>query len=104
MCNIAPSGPPLLVMSQKTSTTLILWWDPPSNESRNGIIRQYVIRVIEADTSTTTTSTSNTTQLTLNDLHPYYTYKCSVAAETVGVGPYTAVLKVQLDEDSKSMQ
>ena len=104
MCNIAPSGPPLLVMSQKTSTKLILSWDPPSNESQNGIIRQYVIRIIEADTSTTTTYTSNTTQLTLNDLHPHYTYKCSVAAETVGVGPYTADLTVQLDEDSKSMQ
>ena len=104
MCNIAPSGPPLLLMSQKTSTTLILWWNPPSYESQNGIIRQYVIWVIEAGTSTITTYTSNTIQLTLNDLHPYYTYKCLVAAETVGVGPYTAVLTVQLDEDSKSMQ
>lgn len=89
-------------MSRKTSTSLTLFWDPPSNESQNGIIRQYVIRIIEDETSTTTTYMTNSSQLTVNDLHPYYTYKCSVAAETVGVGPYTSVLTVQLDEDSES--
>ena len=60
-----------------------------------------MIRIVEDDTSTTTTYTSTTTTITVNSLHPYYTYKCSVAAETVALGPYTAVLTVQLDEDSE---
>ena len=88
-------------MSLKTSNSLILLWDPPLNESQNGIIQQYVIQILEDDTSTTTTYYSNNTLLTVNNLHPYYTYKCSVAAITVGVGPYSVILAVQLDEDSK---
>ena len=88
-------------MSLKTSNSLILSWDPPLNESQNGIIRSYVIQILEDDTSTTTTHYSNNTLLTVNNLHPYYTYKCSVAAFTVGLGPYSAILTVQLDEDSK---
>ena len=99
----APSRPPLQLMSLKTSNSLTLLWDPPSNESQNGIIRWYVIQILENDTSTTTTHYSNNTQITIENLHPYYTYKCSVAAFTVGVGPYSAILAVQLDEDSKQL-
>ena len=61
-----------------------------------------MIRVIENDTDTTT-YTSNVTWQAVDNLHPYYTYKCSVAAETVGLGPYSAILTVQLDEDSESI-
>ena len=98
---IAPSGSPLSLTSQKTSTSLTLSWDPPANESQNGAIRQYIIKILEDDTSTTTEYNSSVSIITITDLHPYYTYKCSVAAETVDIGPYTAVLTVQLDEDSK---
>ena len=97
----APSAPPLVLTAEKTSDSLTLSWDPPANESRNGVIQRYVIRILEDDTSTSTDYYSSTTQITVSDLHPYYTYKCSVAAETVGVGPYTAIVTVQLDEDSE---
>ena len=62
-----------------------------------------MIRIAEDETDTTTTYIFNVTQLTVIDLHPYYTYKCSVAAETVGLGPYSTILTVQLDEDSESI-
>ena len=100
----APSAPPLALTAEKTSDSLTLSWDPPANESQNGVIQRYVIRILEDDTSTSTDYYSSTTQITVSDLHPYYTYKCSVAAETVGVGPYTAILTVQLDEDSECIQ
>ena len=100
---IAPSGSPLSLTSQKTSTSLTLSWDPPANESQNGVIRQYIIKILEDDTSATTEYNSSVSIITITDLHPYYTYKCSVAAETVDIGPYTAVLTVQLDEDSKGL-
>ena len=98
----APSGAPLSLTSQKTSRSLTLSWDPPANESQNGVIRQYRVKIVEDDTNTMTTHTSNISMITLTNLHPYYTYKCSVAAETVDIGPYTSVLPVQLDEDSKN--
>ena len=39
------------------------------------------------------------TQVTLQSLHPYYTYTCRVAAVTTGPGPYTGNLTIQLPED-----
>ena len=48
--------------------------------------------------------TSNTTQITVTNLHPFYNYNCSVAAETVGIGPYSERLSVQLNEYSKILR
>ena len=100
---IAPSSPPLQLMAEKTSDSISLTWDAPPYESQNGIISQYVIHILEYDTSTTALYYSNTTNTTVNGLHPYYIYKCSVAAMTVDIGPYTAVITLQLDEDSESL-
>ena len=99
---IAPSSPPLQLMAEKTSDSISFTWDAPPYESQNGIISQYVIRILEINTTTTTLYYSNITNTTVFGLHPYYIYKCSVAAETVDVGPYTAIITLQLDEDSKS--
>ena len=90
-------------MAEKTSNSISLTWDAPPIESQNGIISQYVLRILEDDTSTTRFYYSNTTSTIVFGLHPYYIYKCSVAAETVDIGPYTAVITLQLDEDSKSL-
>ena len=72
---------------------------PPSVESQNGVIRQYVVKVTEDETSAVVLHYTNSTQVTVEDLHPYYTYTCSVAAETVEVGPYSTTIIIQLDED-----
>lgn len=39
--------------------------------------------------------------ISFDNLHPYYTYQCTVAAYTVGVGPYTLPITVQLDPEGK---
>ena len=97
----APSGSPVALMADKSSSTLTLCWEPPSIESQNGIIWQYVVYITENETDTTTHHYSNTTQLIISGLHPFYTYKCAVAAETIGVGPFSAILVIQLDEYSE---
>ena len=43
----------------------------------------------ELDTGITFTVLSNTTEALLYDVHPFYTYECSVAAETIAIGPYS---------------
>ena len=91
-------------MAVKTSDSISLTWDAPPYESQNGIISQYVIHILEIDTSTATLYYSNATDTTVFGLHPYYIYECSVAAETVDIGPYTAIITLQLDEDSKSLK
>ena len=81
------------------SESLSLSWNPPVFEDINGIIRRYMISVTEVETGRVFTQHSNTTQATLINLHPFYTYACAIAAETVGLGPYTINLVVQLAEE-----
>lgn len=84
-----------------TETSFTLTWQPPSFEGSNGVIRQYVIQVLEVDTGITFMETSNLTELTLEDLHPFYSYSCHIAAETIGVGPFSVSITIQLNEDGK---
>ena len=65
------------------------------------MIRQYIIQVLEVDTGTTFMETSNITELTLEGLHPFYSYSCRIAAETIAVGPFSNPITVQLNEDGK---
>ena len=83
------------------STTLILSWDPPPSDQRNGYIRHYVVTVTEHETATEFQEQSNYTQVTLQSLHPFYIYTCRVAAVTTGPGSYTGNLTIQLPEDGK---
>ena len=41
---------------------------------------------------------SSTTQVNVSNLHPFYNYNCSIAAETITVGPFSDSISVQLDE------
>lgn len=36
------------------------------------------------------------TTITISGLHPFYHYKCNVSAVTIGAGPYTLPITVQL--------
>jgi len=96
----APTAPPedLLAVSLD-SRTLLISWQPPAEEDRNGIIRRYVTNVTELDTGTNFEMESTNTEITLQNLHPFYQYSCSVAAETVALGPSTPVLTIEMPED-----
>lgn len=80
-------------------SSLLITWLPPLTSLQNGIIRQYSIH-FRHDTSGDLFiyNVSNATTLTINNLKPYSTYVISVAAFTVGLGPLTTPLNVQLPE------
>lgn len=88
---------PLMV----TETSYTLTWQPPPYEGINGVIRQYVIQVLEVDSGRIFTEVSNDTEITLEGLHPFYSYTTRIAAETIGVGPFSIPITVQLNEDGK---
>ena len=95
----APSGSPGTPdVFASTPVSLTLFWTAPNFSNHNGIIRNYVIAVHEVETGRNFTAHSNTTQVTLEPLHPYYTYRCSIAAETVGRGPFSLHVTEQLPE------
>ena len=98
----APSAPPSnFSFISMSSTTITLSWDPPLSDQTNGYIQHYVITVTEHETTSEIQEQSNYTQVTLQSLHPYYTYTCRVAAVTTGSGPYTGNITIQLPEDGK---
>ena len=98
-----PSAPPRnLSVISVNSTTMTLSWDPPPFDQINGYIRHYVVTVTELETILEFQEEPTNTQVTLQSLHPYYTYTCRVAAVTTGPGPYTGNVTIQLPEDGKS--
>ena len=99
----APTAPPTnLSVISVNSTTMILSWDLPPFDQINGYIRHYVVTVTEHETTLEFQEEPTNTQVTLQSLHPYYTYTCRVAAVTTGPGPYTGNVTIQLPEDGKS--
>ena len=104
-CPVVPTGPPQGVEVQsETSTTLVLSWQPPAPENQNGIIVHYKVNITEMETGRLLSFTAvNTTTLSVSTLHPFYTYTCIVAAVTVGIGPYSTTVEVELPEDGKEV-
>lgn len=85
-----PSSPPFeLSASLINSNSFLLSWREPLPEDQNGIIRHYLINVLEENTGREINMTSVATEILLEFLHPFYNYTCIVAAVTVGVGPYS---------------
>ena len=81
------------------STTLLITWMPPLASLQNGIIRNYKLSVTETETTTTTLFTLNDVlSHTVRDLHPFYNYEVRMAAVTVGDGPFSDLVGVQLPE------
>ena len=54
--------------------------------------------ITEVETGAVMTLVTEATSLTVPSLHPYYTYSCTVAAETTGLGPYSYPVEIQLPE------
>lgn len=99
---IVPTSAPLgLYVNATGSHSVVLAWELPPLEHRNGRIRQYQVRLIEIETGDILQLVSTSTQVNVTNLHSFYNYNCSVAAETIiGVGPFSDDVLVQLDEYS----
>ena len=95
----APGGPPESVNALPLDpTSLTISWGPPQLELRNGIIQQYRVMVTEVETGVVTTLYTEATTVNLTSLHPYYTYSCTIAAETSALGPFSYPVQIQLPE------
>jgi len=101
---LAPATfPTNVAVTNSTSDSFILSWDPPPVEDTYSFIRNYLIAVTEIDTGRGFTMSANSTQIVLNELHPFYTYTCAIAAYTVALGPYSNEISVQLAEEGKRL-
>lgn len=86
--------------SDITSTSLTLTWLPPLNP--NGMIRHYIVKVLEINTGINFTYQAHShSSFTIGDLHPFYSYIFDVFAVTVGAGPSSLDHTVTTLEDSK---
>lgn len=84
-----------------SSTFIGISWTPPPPATRNGIITEYRISVVEVDTGTQQDHVTSMTSFVAQSLHPYYTYHFSVGAHTVQTGPYSAIEVIQTPQDGK---
>ena len=100
-----PTGAPLnLRGADVQARSVLLAWEPPQFDLQNGLIRQYLIGVTHNRTGLSYTVVSYSTQHLLQNLFPFNTYIFEVAAETVGLGPYSSQLTVTLLEDGRLLQ
>lgn len=83
-----------------SSTAIHLSWTPPI-EDINGIIREYHVKVHEMETSQLRMYSTVNSFITVQSLHPFYTYRCAVSAFTVATGPFANFSVVMLPEDGK---
>jgi len=98
----APASPPQdLEVTLIDSRSVYLSWSPPLREHHNGIIRQFWINVTEVDTGRRYQMTSFGSSLTISSLHPFYTYEFSVAAYTIGPGPFSEPSVQLMPQDGK---
>ena len=90
----------MLVSAQSLNpSSLILSWEPPVQELRNGIIQQYTVIIIEEETGRVISLSTRDTGLNVTSLHPYYTYNCTIAAATsAGTGPFSSPVIIRLPE------
>lgn len=87
-----------------SSSTLSITWQPPAPEGQNGIIISYTVLLNELPTNTTYTyqRDGSHTEILITDLHPYYEYSCSVAAETsVGLGPFSVPFSLTTQQEGE---
>ena len=104
-----PGGPPEnFTVDVVSSTKIQLTWQPPPSEIQNGHVRLFTVSVFEVQTNTTYSYTlhnqpSKDLTRQLKSLHPFYEYVCSVAAITIGLGPYTSPLRVRTFEDGECL-
>ena len=99
-----PSAPPSLVTGDvQSSTFVVLTWLAPPDIDQNGIILYYVVKVHEIESGNLRTFFAVDEDISIDSLHPYYYYDCTVTARTIiGTGPYSEAIQVQTEEAGQS--
>ena len=98
----APDAAPTFTASFAVdSSTVALQWAAPPLENQNGIIQEYWINITNSLTGTVEMIETGTTAI-ITSLIPSFTYHCSVAAYTVGLGPYNSPAVITMPESGTS--
>eukprot|EP00731_Ephydatia_muelleri_P012563 Em0006g1457a len=69
---------------------------------RNGVVRSYFISCSPLEGGKAFSHSVTESNITLTELHPFYTYECRVAAVTIGIGPYTAKYEFKMSPAAPS--
>lgn len=87
--SLEPSGPPLNVKAlTKSSTSILVKWNPPNELDRNGVITHYVVNYSSLGSEASINTTNNATEILVTGLKKYTTYYFTVlAVNKIGVGP-----------------
>ena len=102
-CTVPSGSPRALTGSVESSTLILLSWEPPSPYDRNGEIVYYLIHMYEHETGRfwTLPVFNNRISAYVGSLHPYYNYECSVAAYTIGLGPYSESITLLTEQEGE---
>ena len=82
-----------------TSTSFVLSWLPPVAEDINGQVTGYLVNVTVDETQESFQLNPTATNITITQLHPFYTHQCIVTCVTVTEGPYSDPVAVQTLQD-----
>ena len=93
-----------LVATTNSSSSVHLTWQPPILDQQNGRIVQYVVNVTTVETGEQSQLVSVLNQLTVQSLHPHWTYIFTVSGETsVGAGPPSLAVTATTLEDGNAV-
>ena len=97
----APSGPPANFQARALdSRSIQLSWDPLPSALQNGIIRHYRVTILDIAGQARVINTTETS-VNVAALNPFTMYTCTVAAETIAVGPSTLPVQIVTPQDGK---
>lgn len=86
------------------SRSLLLEWEQPLPDRRNGIITGYIITIqqLAAAGFYQTLNSTGMNSMRVDNLHPHTTYEYQIAAYTIiGIGPYTDFSLIKTLEDGE---
>ena len=95
------SSPENVTVVSLSSTSLFISWSPPPPETQNGIISEYRVNITESETESVMSLVTFNTQISVQFLHPFYTYMCVVSAVTIAEGPASEEVVIRTPEDGK---
>ena len=89
---VPKTAPDNVTISAINSSAIYLQWE--GTITQVGVIRDYVIHVLEVDTGLVMEYRTSLTSIAIS-VHPDYVYSCSVSAFTVASGPFSEVVTVK---------
>ena len=84
-------------------TSVHLEWEHPAEDTHYGVIREYRINVTELESGSVSRlfTDGEETEITIQSLHPYYTYHINIVPFTIEEGDNHTEITVRTKEDGK---